>query len=251
MLTDLQCKTASCPIEKRHARFTDACGLYLHVDKNGSKRWFWKYRTSGVEKRIALGAYPDVSLKDARLARDQARAVKSGGQDPVENRKVKKLKESANLADSFRETALEWYEKNKSRWSSHYAIRELRNLEKDLFPFLGERRIGQIETIELLAVIRKVEARGALDVAHRVLSTSRFVWRYGVATFDGTNNKLGDRLYGGGGDDYLAGGAGTLNLCRHAIAMKTVAICTYSTGARCQKHYKSCAVNDMQWEIAA
>ncbi len=182
MLTDLQCKTASCPIEKRHARFTDAGGLYLQVDQNGSKRWFWKYRTSGVEKRIALGAYPDVSLRDARLARDEARAVKSCGQDPVEKRKVKKLKESANLADTFRETALEWYEKNKSRWSSHYAIRELRNLEKDLFPFLGERRIGEIETIELLAVIRKVEARGALDVAHRVLSTSRFVWRYGVAT---------------------------------------------------------------------
>jgi len=182
MLTDLQCKTASCPPDKRHARFTDAGGLYLQVDQNGSKRWFWKYRTSGVEKRIALGAYPDVSLRDARLARDEARAVKSGGQDPVEKRKVKKLKESANLADTFKETALEWYEKNKSRWSSHYAIRELRNLEKDLFPFLGERRIGQIETIELLGVIRKVEARGALDVAHRVLSTSRFVWRYGVAT---------------------------------------------------------------------
>jgi integrase len=182
MLTDIQCKSATCPLEKRHARFTDAGGLYLQVDKNGSKRWFWKYRTGGVEKRIALGGYPEVSLKDARLARDEARATKSGGQDPIEKRKVNKLKESANLSDTFKETALEWYEKNKSRWSSHYAVRELRNLEKDLFPYLGERRIGQIETIELLAVLRKVEARGALDVAHRVLSTSRFVWRYGVAT---------------------------------------------------------------------
>ena len=182
MLTDIQCKTASCPFDKRHARFTDAGGLYLQVDKNGSKRWFWKYRTGGVEKRIALGGYPEVSLKDARLARDEARALKSTGQDPAEKRKINKLKESANLSDTFKETALEWYEKNKSRWSSHYAVRELRNLEKDLFPYLGERRIGQIETIELLAVIRKVEARGALDVAHRVLSTSRFVWRYGVAT---------------------------------------------------------------------
>lgn len=182
MLTDLQCKTASCQPEKRHSRFTDAGGLYLQVDQSGSKRWFWKYRAIGVEKRIALGAYPEVSLKDARLARDEARAVKAGGQDPAEKRKVSKLKESANLSDSFRETALEWYEKNKSRWSSHYAVRELRNLEKDLFPFLGDRKIGQIETIELLAVIRKVEDRGALDVAHRVLSTARFVWRYGIAT---------------------------------------------------------------------
>lgn len=182
MLTDLQCKTASCPPEKRHARFTDAGGLYLQVDRNGSKRWFWKYRSSGVEKRLSLGGYPEVSLKEARLGRDEARAIKSGGQDPVEKRKVSKLKDSAQLADSFKDTALEWYEKNKSRWSGHYATREFRNLEKDLFPFIGDRKIGQIETIELLAVLRKVEGRGALDVAHRVLSTARFVWRYGVAT---------------------------------------------------------------------
>ena len=182
MLTDLQCKTASCPPEKRHARFTDAGGLYLQVDRNGSKRWFWKYRSSGVEKRLSLGGYPEVSLKEARLGRDEARAIKSGGQDPVEKRKVSKLKDSAQLTDSFKDTALEWYEKNKSRWSGHYATREFRNLEKDLFPFIGDRKIGQIETIELLAVLRKVEGRGALDVAHRVLSTARFVWRYGVAT---------------------------------------------------------------------
>ncbi len=163
-------------------RFTDSGGLYLQVDRNGSKRWFWKYRASGVEKRLALGAYPEVSLKEARLARDGARAVKAGGQDPAERRKVEKLKESAQLTDTFKETAQEWYDKNKSRWSGHYAVRELRNLEKDLFPYLGDRKMRQIEPIELLAVLRKVEERGALDVAHRVLSTARFVWRYAVAT---------------------------------------------------------------------
>ena len=182
MLTDAQCKNATCPTDKKQARFADSGGLYLQVDANGSKRWFWKYRIAGLEKRLALGSYPDVNLKLARKARDDAKSQKSDGRDPVDARKIAKLKETALDADTFKETALEWYEKHKSRWSSHYAIREKRNLEKDLFPYFAARRIGEIEPIELLAVIRKVEERGALDVAHRVLSTSRSVWRYAVAT---------------------------------------------------------------------
>jgi integrase len=182
MLTDAECRNAICPTEKKQARFADSGGLYLQVDKNGSKRWFWKYRIAGLEKRLALGGYPDVNLKLARKARDDAKSQKSDGRDPVEARKIAKLKETALASDTFKETALEWFDKNKSRWSSHYAIREKRNLEKDLFPYFATRRICQIEPIELLAAIRKVEERGALDVAHRVLSTSRAVWRYAVAT---------------------------------------------------------------------
>ena len=182
MLTDSQCKNAVCPPVKRQARFSDAGGLYLQVSPAGSKRWFWKYRIGGAEKQLALGSYPAVSLKAARAARDEAKAQKSDGRDPVAARKLAKLKEGAIGADSFKETALEWFGKHESRWSTHYAIRERRNLEKDLFPHLGARRISEIEPIELLAVVRKVEERGALDVAHRVLSTARAVWRYAVAT---------------------------------------------------------------------
>ncbi|HPW28171.1 MAG TPA: integrase arm-type DNA-binding domain-containing protein [Rhodoferax sp.] len=182
MLTDAQCRNAVCPEEKKQFRLADAGGLYLQVDLNGSKRWFWKYRISGLEKRLALGSYPAVNLKLARQARDDARAQKSEGRDPVETRKIARLKETALASDTFKETALEWFEKNKVRWSEHYAIREKRNLEKDLFPHFAKRRISQIEPVELLAAIRKVEQRGALDVAHRVLTTARQVWRYAVAT---------------------------------------------------------------------
>ena len=182
MLTDAECRNACCPPDKKHARFADSGGLYLQVDLNGSRRWFWKYRLGGLEKRLALGGYPDVNLKLARKARDDAKDQKSGGRDPVEARKIARLKETALAADTFKETALEWFEKNKSRWSGHHGTREKRNLEKDLFPYFAARRIGQIEPIELLAVIRKVEERGALDVAHRVLSTARAVWRYAVAS---------------------------------------------------------------------
>ena len=131
---------------------------------------------------MALGSYPDVGAKDARKARDAAKLKKSTGVDPVQVRKVEKLKATTPDADTFKVTALEWYAMKLDSWSSHYAIREKRNLEKDLFPFLGARRISDIEAIELLATVRRVEERGALDVAHRVLTTAGQVWRYAVAT---------------------------------------------------------------------
>lgn len=182
MLTELECKNATCPLGKARARFTDASGLYLEVSPAGSKRWFWKTYANGKEGRLALGSYPAVSLKDARKARDTAKLQKSSGVDPVQVRKLEKLKALTPAGDTFKVTALEWYEFKLPNWSSHYAIREKRNLEKDLFPYLGSRRIGDIEPIELLAVVRRVEERGALDVAHRVLTTARQVWRYAVST---------------------------------------------------------------------
>jgi len=192
MLTDAECKNASCPADKARTRLACSGGLYLEIGANGSKRWFWKYRKDGKEGRMALGSYPDVGAKAARKARDDAKALKADGRDPVQARKIAKLKESALGTDSFKETALEWFDKHQTRWSSHYAIREKRNLEKDLFPYFATRRIGEIEPIELLAAIRKVEERGALDVAHRVLTTARAVWRYGVATARAPRDITGD-----------------------------------------------------------
>ena len=182
MLTDAQCRNATCPPDKKQARFSDAGGMYLQVSPAGSKRWFLKYRIAGAEKQLALGSYPAVSLSDARKARDLAKAQKSEGRDPIATRKIEKLKATTPGGDTFKSTALEWFALKLDSWSSHYAIREKRNLEKDLFPFLGDRSIGKIEPYELLAVVRRVEERGALDVAHRVLTTAGQVWRYAVAT---------------------------------------------------------------------
>jgi integrase len=182
MLTDPHCKNAACPPEKKRKRLKDSGGLYLEVSPSGSKRWFWKYRLGGLEKRLALGSYPGVGLAAARKARDLAKKGKADGSDPAQVRKVEKIKAATPAGDTFKATALEWYAIKLDSWSSHYAIREKRNLEKDLFPFLGERRIGDIEAIELLATVRRVEERGALDVAHRVLTTAGQVWRYAVAT---------------------------------------------------------------------
>ncbi|SFC32474.1 Integrase [Polaromonas sp. OV174] len=182
MLTDAECKNATCPPDKKRARLACSGGLYLEISPAGSKRWFWKYRKDGKEGRMALGSYPDVGPKKAREEMTAAKLMKSGGRDPVMVRKIEKLKAITPAGDTFKATALEWYEQKLDSWSSHYAIREKRNLEKDLFPFFASRRIGDIEAIELLAVIRRVEERGALDVAHRVLTTAGQVWRYAVAT---------------------------------------------------------------------
>ena len=182
MLTDAQCRNAVCPLDKKQARFADAGGMYLQVSPAGSKRWFLKYRIGGKEKQLALGGYPEMSLTAARKAREAAKLNRSEGRDPIQLRKVEKLRAITLDADTFKVAALEWYEMKLSSWSSHYAIREKRNLEKDLFPHFAARRIGDIQPIELLAAVKRVEERGALDVAHRVLTTAGQVWRYAVAT---------------------------------------------------------------------
>jgi integrase len=182
MLTDAECKNATCPPGKTRARLACSGGLYLEVSPAGSKRWFYKYRKDSKEGRMALGSYPEVGAKDARKARDAAKLKKSTGVDPVQVRKLEKLKATTTEGETFKATALEWYAMKLDSWSSHYAIREKRNLEKDLFPYLGSRRIGDIEAVEVLATVRRVEERGALDVAHRVLTTAGQVWRYAVAT---------------------------------------------------------------------
>jgi len=182
MLTDSQCKNAKCPADKARARLTDGGGLYLEVSPAGSKRWFWKYRNGGKEFRLALGSYPSVGLTAARRARDAARLQRAEGADPIQAKKVQKLKASNPAGDSFKVVALEWFEKQEPLWSEAYAVRTKRQFERDLFPWLGERRLADIEPVELLAALRKVEERGAVETANRDLDLARQVWRYGVST---------------------------------------------------------------------
>jgi integrase len=182
MLTEAECKNAICPPDKKQARFTDSGGMYLQVSPGGSKRWFLKYRVDGKEKQLALGGYPDVSLKSARLARDAAKLQKSKGTDPVQARKLDKLKATRNTGDTFKAIALEWYGKQAPQWSASHALRMLRQLERDLFPWIGERPIAQIHAMELLAALHKVEERGALETADRALMLARQVWEYWLPT---------------------------------------------------------------------
>jgi integrase len=182
MLTDPECKNATCPPDKNRVRFTDGGGLYLEVSPAGSKRWFWKTYADGKEGRMALGSYPDVTLKAARMARDAAKLHKSEGRDPVQVRKVEKLKAARTSGDTFKAVALEWYAKQAPQWSESHAGRMLRQLERDLFPWVGDRAMTDIHAMELLSALQKVEERGALETADRALMLARQVWDYWLPT---------------------------------------------------------------------
>lgn len=182
MLTDAECKNATCPPEKNRARLACSGGLYLEISPAGSKRWFYKYRKDGKEGRMALGSYPDVGPKEARKARDAAKLQKSDGRDPVQARKVEKLKATRSTGDTFKDIALEWYAKQAPQWSDSHAGRMLRQFERDLFPWIGTRPIAEIHAMELLAALQKVEERGALETADRALMLARQVWDYWLPT---------------------------------------------------------------------
>ena len=111
MLTDAQCRNATCPADKKQARFADSGGMYLQISPAGSKRWFLKYRVTGKEKQLALSSYPSMTLTAARKARDAAKLQKAAGSDPVHAPKIEKLKSARPDGDTFKAVALEWYDK--------------------------------------------------------------------------------------------------------------------------------------------
>lgn len=189
-LTDTAIRNAK-PGEKPVKLF-DERGLYLEVSPAGGKWWRLKYRFDGKEKRLSLGVYPDVSLKDARDRRDASRKLLSDGVDPSENRKAQKATKQERAANSFEVVAREWYEKHAPNWVDHHGDRIIRRFERDIFPWIGGKPIADVTAPELLAVVRRIESRGALETAHRALGNCGQVFRYAVATGRATRDPSGD-----------------------------------------------------------
>jgi integrase len=190
MLTDKAIKNAK-PGKKR-TRLFDERGMYLEVSPAGGRWWRLKYRFDGKEKRLSLGVYPEVGLKAARDRRDAARKLLSDGVDPAENKRAIKLARAEAADNSFEVVAREWYAKFSPRWSESHAIRLLRALERDIFPWVGTRPIAGISAPELLTVLRRIEARGALITAHRALNSCGQVFRYAIATGRADRDPSGD-----------------------------------------------------------
>lgn len=182
MLTEAQCKNAICPFGKARARYADGGGLYLEVAATGSKRWFWKFRHQGKEKRLALGNYPAVSVKSARFARDDARKLHATGTDPVKRRQIEKLANQVDAEATFAAVARELHKIKSASWSTRYGERWLSLMERDVFPTLGALPLAAINAPMLLHVLRKVEARGAHESAHTLRQWSGQVFRHGIAT---------------------------------------------------------------------
>ncbi len=189
-ITDAAIRKAK-PRSKPYKMF-DSGGLFLLVTPNGGKWWRFKYRFANKEKLLSLGTYPDVSLKDARDRRDIERKKLASLIDPAINRKAVKAAWLGNQANTFEIVAREWLGQKAKIWAASNTTKTTRRLEIDAFPWLGSRPIADITAPELLAVLRKTEARGALGTAHRVLQTAGQIFRYAIATGRATRDPAAD-----------------------------------------------------------
>lgn len=189
-LTATEVKQAK-PAEKA-TKLTDGGGMYLLVHPKGAKYWRHDYRFSGKRKTLALGVYPEVSLKEAREKHQDARKQLRNGIDPGNERKVEKLTRHLAAAESFEAVAREWFNQIMPEKSKSYRERTGRILEKDLYPYLGNCPIASITAPELLATLRRIEDRGANDIAHRAKQTAGQIFRYAVATGRAERDPSGD-----------------------------------------------------------
>lgn len=191
LLSAAECKNSTSNgvgIRKLH----DGDGLYLWIYLDGRKYWRFRYWYADKEKSLSLGVYPNVTLSDARKKRDEMRKQLEANLDPSSERKAINLRKKLANVNSFEAVAMEWYNKQLHTWVAHHAQDVKRRLEGNIFPALGKRPIDQINALELLDAVRKIEARGAYDLAHRVLQVCGQVFRYGIATGRCSRNLAAD-----------------------------------------------------------
>lgn len=179
-LTVAQIKAAK-PKDKPY-KLADGEGLYILINPNGSKLWKLKYRFAGREKKLSLGAFPEVSLVEAREQRNEAKKHLKKEIDPgILKSSIKRANKEA-AENSFEVIAREWHVKFSSTWSEGHAERTLIRLEQNIFPWLGKRPIKEITAPELLSSLRRVESRGSIETAHRILQVCGQVFRYAIVT---------------------------------------------------------------------
>ncbi|MFH1158764.1 MAG: integrase arm-type DNA-binding domain-containing protein [Pseudomonadota bacterium] len=179
-ITDLKCKNAK-PKDKPY-RIAAGGSMYLEITPNGSKYWRMKYRVNGKEKLLALGVYPKVSVTNACHERDRAKELIKAGTDPTLAKNDEKRKRILESEHTFEVVAREWHEKQLNRWTSGHAESVLRRLELDIFSQIGDMPITDVNAPTLLEALRKVERRGALDIAGRLKQMCGAIFRYGIAT---------------------------------------------------------------------
>ena len=188
-LTDTKVRTTR-PTEKPQKLF-DGRGLFLLVTPTGGRLWRFKYRFGGSEKLLSIGTYPETSLAEARQRRDQASALLANGIDPSETKKAQKAAGNRET-ETFEIIAREWHAKFSPSWATSHAKATIRRLELFIFPWLGARPVITITAPELLAALRRIEAKGALETAHRVKQVCGQVFRYAIATGRAERDPSGD-----------------------------------------------------------
>ncbi|KGS41973.1 tyrosine-type recombinase/integrase [Burkholderia pseudomallei] len=189
-LTDIQVRNAKA--RAAPYKLTDGNGMFLLVQPNGAKYWRLSYRFLGKQKTLALGVYPAVTLATARKKRDEAREQIAAGIDPGEAKKDARRAAEIAAANSFEAVAREWFDSQRPGWSDGYAEKVLNSLEVDVFPKIGPRPIAEIDSPQMLSIVREVEARGVRETAKRILQRSRAVFQYGIMTGRCSRNPAAD-----------------------------------------------------------
>jgi len=167
-------------------------GLFLLVNPNGGKWWRFKYSIDGREKLLSLGIFPDVSVQDAHKRRDDARKLLATGVDPGEKRKAVKASKADTAGNTFEVIAREWAQKQSVRWTASNNDKVTRRLERDVFPWLGQRPVDTITAPEILRVMERIEKRGTPDTAHRALQSCGQIFRYAIASGFASHNPCPD-----------------------------------------------------------
>ena len=178
------------PTDKPQKLF-DGGGLFLLVTPTGGKLWRLKYRFGGTEKLLSLGIYPQISLAEIRQKRDQALAMIANQIDPGNIKKAQKAA-ATEETDTFEVIAREWYSKFSPSWAASHSNKIIRRLELYVFPWLGNRPIKSITAPDLLTVLRRIEAKGTLETAHRTQQNCSQIFRYAVATGRAERDPSGD-----------------------------------------------------------
>lgn len=179
-LTHTSCVQAK--TQAKQQKLFDGGGLYLLVQADGYKYWRMAYRFASKEKTLACGAFPEVSLKEAREKRDKARKLIAEGIDPAQQKRHEKLTRSAAAENTFEAIALEWLEHVSGKLSADTVIRNRSLLKNNLFPWLGKYPIADMTAMDLLAALKRVEEKGIIDTAHRLKQMSGQILRYAVVT---------------------------------------------------------------------
>ena len=191
-LTDTACRNAKCPLDRAYQRYSDEKGLYLEVTRSGSKCWRMKYRFARKEKLLALGQYPEVALAAARSRRDKAREQLAAGIDPSEAKRDAKRAQMMESETAFEKIARQWW----ADWSTNKAERHagyvITRLEADAFPEIGAKPISQLTAPDFVRMAKRIESRGAADIARRVYQTCGQVMRYAVAHGLANRNPVAD-----------------------------------------------------------
>ncbi len=168
-------------IENWNYSLSDGHGLVLLVQPSGAKWWRYRYRFNNMAKMLSLGVYPDVTLKEARNQHAHFRELLKQGIDPSLHRQEQKQLEALAAENSFESVARLWWEHWRTARNPRHASYTLRRLETDIFPVIGQKPVTELTASMLIMAVKKIEARGALDIAKRALTTCNQIMRYAVA----------------------------------------------------------------------